>query len=140
MTREQFEQALGRYGGDFARWPDALRASAERLAATDKYAAALLSAARKLDATLSESMQPIPVDAAFIGRIVGSLAHGSAHDVTLRPTRRLIAWASAAMMAFLVVGYAAGLAIPSSQSDDAFAGIMFGESWTATDGDTGSML
>ncbi len=48
------------------------------------------------------------------------------------------------MVAFLVTGYAVGLALPASQDEDAIAGLMFGDSATSTDSgstaDSGSLL
>jgi hypothetical protein len=45
------------------------------------------------------------------------------------------------MVAFLVTGYAVGLALPQSQGEDAFAGLLFGNSSTSdTASDSGSVL
>lgn len=141
MKIEQLEQALDRYGGDLVRWPAALRAEAEALAVSDAGAAKLIAAAAKLDGVLAEAMQPMPVDAAMIGRIISGISAAGYHDVAVRPTRRLIAWAGAATVAFLVTGYAAGIALPASQGEDAIAGLMFGNSGaTVTDSDSGSVL
>jgi hypothetical protein len=141
MNIEQLEQAFDRYGGDLARWPAALRAEAEALATGDTKAANLVAVAAKLDGALAEAMRPMPMDAALIGRIVSGIGASGLHDVTVRPTRRLIAWAGAAMVAFLVTGYAVGLVLPASEGEDAFAGLMFGNSGTtATDSDSGSVL
>jgi len=142
MMKEQLEEGLDRYGGDLTRWPAALRAEAEALTARDAGAARLVAAAARLDDTLAEAMRPMPVDAALIGRIVAHIGDGFHHDVAVRPTGRLVAWAGAAMVAFLVTGYAAGVALPASQGEDAFAGLMFGNSAssTATDTDSGSVL
>ena len=141
MRIEQLERALDRYGGDFTRWPAALRAEAEALTVSDAKAAKLISTSLKLDGALAEAMRPMPVDAALIGRIVSGISAVGYHDVAVKPTRRLIAWAGAATVAFLVTGYAAGIALPASQGEDAIAGLMFGNSGTtATDSDSGSVL
>lgn len=142
MRVEHLEAGLDHYGGDLSRWPAEHRAEAEALAATEPKAAALIAAARRLDRALADLMQPMAVDAALIGRIVGSIAAGAHHDVTVRPTRRLVAWAGAAMVALLVSGYAAGIAIPQSQGEDAFAGLIFGNSDTSDSAstDSGSVL
>jgi hypothetical protein len=84
------------------------------------------------------------VDTALIGRIVAETAGSRAlvaHDVTVRPTGRFVAFAGAAMAAFLVTGYAVGVAIPASQGEDAIAGLVFGNSSdTASATDSGSVL
>ena len=131
MRIDEFEQALDRYGGDVAKWPDGPRADAEALMASDAEAAARAARAARLDGLLAEAVRPAPVDAALIGRIVAGLENGARHDVALRPTPRLAAWATAAMIAFLSAGYAAGLMLPTSQGEDTFAGLMFGGDWAA---------
>jgi hypothetical protein len=142
MTIDEFGKALDRYGGDLDRWPQALRAGAEALTARDADAAEILARAARLDGLLSEAVQPRPVDAALIGRIVAGIDNGAHHEPVLRPTPRLAAWAGAATIAFLSTGYAAGLMVPASQAEDTLAGLMFGSGWT-TDSDTadaGSLL
>jgi len=79
------------------------------------------------------------MDAAAIGRIVAGIDQGEHHDLTLQPTRRLFAWTSAAMVALLVAGFAAGVAMPPSQGEDTLAGLMFGSS-VSTSADSGSVL
>ena len=144
MRIEQLEQGLDRYGGDLARWPAAMRAEAEALIATDKQAAKLVMIAARLESALAAAVRPMEVDSALIGRIVAETAGSGPHvarDVTVRPTGRLVAFAGAAMVAFLVTGYAVGLAIPASQGEDAIAGLVFGNSSdTATATDSGSVL
>jgi hypothetical protein len=144
MRIEQLEQGLDRYGGDLARWPAAMRAEAEALIASDKRAAKLAATAARVESALAEAIRPMEVDTALIGRIVAETAGSRAlvaRDVTVRPTGRLIAFAGAAMVAFLVTGYAVGLAIPASQGEDAIAGLVFGNSSdTASATDSGSVL
>jgi hypothetical protein len=144
MRIEQLEQGLDRYGGDLARWPAAMRAEAEALIASDKRAAKLAATAARVDSALAEAIRPMDVDTALIGRIVAETAGSRAlvaHDVTVRPTGRLVAFAGAAMVAFLVTGYAVGVAIPASQGEDAIAGLVFGNSSdTAGATDSGSVL
>ncbi len=133
--------ALDRYGSDFARWPSAERAEAEAIFATNPHAATLLATSRRLDLAIAAAMQPMPLDAAFVGRIVAHIGERTHHDVAVKATPRLYAWAGAAMAVFLITGFAAGLALPTSQGEDAFAGLMFGSvdnDTTATD--TGSLL
>lgn len=125
---EQFEESLSRLGSDLARWPAAARTAAEALVATDSGAATLHRQAQRLDALLGEAVKPVPFDSAAMGRVMAGITSNRHHDLTLQPTRRLFAWASAAMVVFLVAGYAAGIAIPSSQGEDTLAGLMFGTS------------
>jgi hypothetical protein len=144
MNRDELEERLSRHGSDLGRWPAAARAAAESLMASDAGAAKLCAEAQRLDALLGTAMRPVPLDSAAIGRIMVGIDDHHHRDLTLRPTRRLFAWASAAMMVFLVAGYAVGVAFPSSSytsSDDTIAGLMFGSS-TTTDGasDSGSIL
>ena len=112
--------------------------------ANDADAAKLHADAQRLDALLSEAVKPVALDSAAIGRIMVGIDDHHHRDLTLQPTRRLFAWASAAMMVFLVAGYAVGVAFPSSSyvsGDDAIAGLMFGTS-TITDSasESGSVL
>lgn len=131
MRIEDLEQAIDRHGGDLGRWPGDMRAAAEALISRDGKAARLVADARRLDTLLSEAMEPVPVDSALIGRIVSGLAT-TAHDSTaIRPTPRLAAWVGAAMIAFLSSGYAAGMALPTSDGEDTLAGLMFGGDLTA---------
>jgi hypothetical protein len=126
MTRDQFEAALDRYGGDLSRWPPMLRADAETLVGTDGEAAAALRAARRLDALLAEATAPATVDAALVGRIVAR--NRTRHsDIELRPTRRLAFWASTAAILMLVTGFAAGAVIVPDASSDAFAALLFSD-------------
>ena len=141
MKIEQLQQALDRYGGNLGRWPEPLRAEAGALIAGNPEAARLAAAAARLDGLLAEATRPIAVDAALIGRIVAGVSDGVHHELLLRPTPRLAAWAGAAMIAFLTAGYAVGLALPASQGEDALAGLMFGNSQASdTASDTGSVL
>jgi hypothetical protein len=124
MTREQFNAALDRLGGDLSRWPPALRREAEILIAEDSAAAAELDRARRLEGLIMEATAAETVDAALIGRIV---SHNRArHDgVVVRPTRRLIGWASAAMVATLAIGFVVGAAVPADQGDGTIAALLF---------------
>ena len=142
MRIEQLEQALDRYGGNLERWPAALAAEATTLIAANADAARLAAQAGRLDGLLVEAVRPIAVDAVLIGRILAGIDNGAHHDVPLRATPRLVAWAGAAMIAFLTAGYVVGLALPASQGEDALAGLMFGNSQAASDtaSDSGSVL
>jgi hypothetical protein len=139
MRIEQLQEALDRYGGDLGRWPASARAEAEALLARDPEAARMAGDAVRLNALLAEAVQPLPVDAGFIGRVIAGVSSGGHRDVPLHPTPRLAAWAGAATVALLVTGYAVGLAMPQSQGEDVFAGLVFGDS-SASDVDSGSVL
>ncbi len=138
MNVEQLEETLSRYGSNLARWPADERAAAEVLIASDAGAAKIHADAVRLDALLGEAVQPVALNSAAIGQIMAGIESGR-HELALRPTGRLFAWAGAAMTLFLVAGFAAGLAIPSSQGDDTLAGLMFGSSPVVT-ADAGSIL
>ncbi len=139
MNLEQFEDMVSRFGGNPARWPAGLRAAAEALVTSDARAAALHREALRLDTLVGEAVQPVAADSATMGRIMAGIGNGRHREVTLQPTRRLFAWAGVAMTVFLVAGFVVGLAFPSSQGDDALAGLVFGSSSTATV-DSGSVL
>jgi hypothetical protein len=136
MTREQFEAALVTYGGDFRRWPSLLVKAAEEFVARDLPAASALRAQLKLDALLAHAVQPLPVDAATVGRIIAGISARHERANAIRPTGRLLAWAGGAMAVFLVVGFVLGLAVPSLQSDDddAYAALLFGPDTSVTVG------
>jgi len=53
MTAKQFRKLLAVYGGDLARWPEAVRTEAQSLAHTSPDARASLLAARELDAAIA---------------------------------------------------------------------------------------
>jgi hypothetical protein len=99
---ERFEALAGAYGGSLARWPTDERTAAERLAAMDPAAAALLEDARRLDAALALAPAPAP-GAALVGRII--------LDASRRTSRRLWRWlAGAGVGAALAGACAAGVA------------------------------
>jgi hypothetical protein len=135
MKITDFESGLDRYGGDLNRWPAELRENAAALVADNRAAAELARVAQRLDRALARAVEPLGLDAAFMGGIVASVAAGSLrHEV--RPTPRLAAWAGAAMIAFLVTGYAIGLALPatSTQGDDTIAGLLLDDGSASTTG------
>jgi hypothetical protein len=137
MNVQEFEAALDRHGADLARWPEALRAGAADLLREDAEAARLLAAAERVAHLLGEAVEPIPVDAALVGRIIaGVQVPGRTEgELRLRPTRRLVAFASAAMLIALTIGFTAGYLIPTDEGDDAVAALVFGD-----DLDIGALL
>jgi hypothetical protein len=140
MNLERFEETLSRLGGDLTRWPAEERAEAEALIAAEPRAATLQAQAARLDTLIGATATPVAMDAAQMGRIMAGIDHHRHRDLTLQPTRRLFAWASAAMVVFLVAGFAVGLAIPTSQGDDTLAGLMFGGNTSSSSVDSGSVL
>jgi hypothetical protein len=83
MTLARFVDLLDAHGGDPARWPDACRADAQRLLATDADARAALAAAANLDALIArqaerESRYREPAIARVLARL----------DAPLPPQRR----------------------------------------------------
>ena len=139
MNLEQFEEMLGRLGSDLKRWPSPDRNAAEALMAADQKVATLHAQAQRLDGLLAAAVAPVAIDSAAMGRIMAGIDHPRHRDQTLLPTRRLFAWASAAVVVFLVAGFAAGVALPSNQGEDTLAGLMFGSSTTSAS-DSGSVL
>ena len=115
MRIDQLQDALDRYGGDLGRWPTSVKIEAEALLARDPEAARTAAAAVRLDALLAEAVDPLPVDAGFIGRVIAGVSSGARHDVALHPTPRCSAGSGAVTVALLVTGYAVGLAMPQSQ-------------------------
>ncbi len=133
MNLERFEETLSRLGGDLTRWPAAERAEAQALIAAEPRAAKLQAETARLDELVAAAMAPVAMDSAAVGRIIAGIDHRRHRDLTLQPTRRLFAWASAAMVVFLVAGFAAGIALPSSSDDDsALAGLVFGAGSSST--------
>ncbi|MQT12992.1 hypothetical protein [Segnochrobactrum spirostomi] len=65
--------ALDRNGGDLARWPAALAAQAEALAARDPAARQDIERAARLEGLIGTLARPQPLDAATIGLVVSGL-------------------------------------------------------------------
>ena len=128
MNRQDFDNALNRFGGNLDRWPNDLRVAARQLAASDPGAASQLAGLRRLEGTITTSLNPQPVDAAFLGRLASRTRGRGSTEITLRPTRRLAVWASAATLAVLMIGFVAGVVAPQDLGEDSFAGLMFGGS------------
>jgi hypothetical protein len=126
MTGEEFEAALGAYGSDFRRWPGELAESGRAYAAGDAVATAALAEAVKLDALLAETVSPLPIGSAAVGRIIAGISARHERTTAVRPTGRLFAWAGAAMAIFLVAGFVLGLALPAASDDDGYAALLFG--------------
>lgn len=140
MTIEELQQAFDRYGGNLARWPAAERKAAAMLIASDPEAERQAAAAARLDALLAKSVEALPADAGFLGRVLSATKGGTRRDTAIRATPRLAAWAGVAMIALLVAGYTAGMVLPQVDGEDAIAGLMFGDPLVITDTDSGSVL
>jgi hypothetical protein len=128
MNRQEFDDALNRFGGNLERWPDDLRIAAEQLVVIDPKAASELAGLRQMEGTISASLSPQPVDAALLGRLTSRIKGRGATEITLRPTGRLAAWAGAATLTALMIGFVAGVVAPQDLGEDSFAGLMFGGS------------
>ncbi len=119
LSLAAFRDLLDRHGAIRSRWPADVRAEAEALVAADPAAARLLSEARRLDAAVAAAIVAPPLDAAFVGRVMGRIeGHVTARETAFRFTRRL-AFASATALTFcLVAGVAVGLVAPVMPAED----------------------
>lgn len=114
-----FRDLLDRHGAMPERWPADVRASARALVAADPAAADLLEEARRLDRLVAEATEPRPLDAAFVGRVMGRIeGHVSARETAFRFTRRLAFASATALTLCLVAGVAVGLVAPVLPADD----------------------
>jgi anti-sigma factor RsiW len=84
MTLARFQRALDVYGADLSSWPQARRAAAERLVASDPAAAAALAQARALDALMTRDIGFAQDDAAAVLRALQARP--------LPPQRRRFLW------------------------------------------------
>jgi hypothetical protein len=73
MTREEFSEALLRFGADLGRWPEPEAAAARRLLDGDPGAAELLADHARFERTLAEAVEPPPFGAAEIGAVLAAL-------------------------------------------------------------------
>ncbi|MEO8668515.1 MAG: hypothetical protein ABI399_08370 [Bauldia sp.] len=124
MTLDEFSEALDRYGADLQHWPERQRTAARALLAGDASAVARLAEAAKLDALLSAAAAPVPVDAALLGAIAARTG-ARRNELVVRPTRRLLAAASAAMIVLFVLGFGLGSVLGPGGGDDATALLLF---------------
>jgi len=84
MTPARFQRALDVYGADRSRWPQAQRAAAERLVASDPAAAAALEQARAFEMLMTRVTQPTQADAVAVLRALETRP--------LPPQRRHFLW------------------------------------------------
>lgn len=73
MTREEFGEALLRFGARLERWPQIERSEAERLVASDPLAARMLVDFTAFERTVSAAVEPPPFGAAEIGKVIAAL-------------------------------------------------------------------
>jgi hypothetical protein len=73
MTRGEFERALDLHGGDLALWPAMVRERAEQLLAVDTEARAELVRAGRIEGLLRRAIEPRPLSAFALGRVLGSV-------------------------------------------------------------------
>lgn len=127
MTREEFGEALLRYGADLKRWPKALAGSAKLLVAGDSSAAKLLKDFAGFERTLAEAVEPPPFGAAEIGSVLATL---DAAEAPWLPARRFwIAGAGASALSFLA-GFILMFAVIQAQDGpipDSMIGLAVGQ-------------
>ncbi len=128
MTVDDFGDALDRFGADLTRWPADLRRHAEALVASNREAAARLADAGRLHGLLRASLEPEPVDAAQIGRILLA-ARGEAlpGERGSRVGSRFYAWAGGGLAACLAAGFMIGQALPASSGEQEIAQLLFSD-------------
>lgn len=73
MTREEFSEALLRFGAKLERWPRVEASAAERLLASDPLAAKMLADFSAFERTVSDAVEPPPFGAAEIGKVIAAL-------------------------------------------------------------------
>jgi anti-sigma factor RsiW len=73
MNNEQLQIFLDSHGADPAHWPDAHRAAAERLIASDAQAHAIFARAQRLDTLLTQAHDAGAEDAAAAARVLSRL-------------------------------------------------------------------
>lgn len=119
MTLEAFRDLVDRHGADPIRWPSTVRPLAEALTAADPAARRLQDDARRLERLVASVAAPQPVDAAFVGRVLGRIeGHVGVRETAFRFTRRLAFASATALTVCLVAGVALGLVAPVMPVDD----------------------
>jgi hypothetical protein len=112
MTREEFSEALLRFGADLGRWPEPEAAAARRLLDGDPGAAELLADHARFERTLAEAVEPPPFGAAEIGAV---LAARDREQAAWWPAPRvLLAGAGVSALCF-VLGFVTVVAITPPQ-------------------------
>lgn len=104
MTREDFGEALLRFGPDLKRWPAGLAQAARALLAGDPGAAKMLADFAAFERTVAEAVEAPPFGAAEIGAVLARL---DAAEATWSPPRRF--WLAGAGVS--AVSFAAGFVL-----------------------------
>ena len=73
MTREEFGEALLRFGAKLERWPRVEASAAERLLKSDPLAVKMLAEFAAFERTVSGAVEPPPFGAAEIGKVLAAL-------------------------------------------------------------------
>jgi hypothetical protein len=127
MTREDFGEALLRFGPDLERWPGDLAQSAKGLVGDDPVAAKMLKDFAAFERTVAEAVEPPPFGAAEIGSVLTALDRS---EETWSPARRFwLAGAGASAISF-VAGFVLMLAVIEAQGGAVPAsiiGLAFGQ-------------
>lgn len=120
MSREAFADLLDRFGPEAANWPAAAVAPAEALVAADAGARADLDAARTVARVLARAALPVPVDSAFVGRVMAQVREGraAAKPAALRLTPRFAFAGMTGLAMCLAVGLAIGILAPAPAAAD----------------------
>lgn len=113
MTREEFSEALLRFGADLGRWPAQEAAEARRLLDGDPGAAEVLADFTAFERTLGEAVKPPPFGAAEIGVVLA--ARDRQEQAAWWPSPRfLLAGAGVSALCF-VLGFVSVMAITQPQ-------------------------
>lgn len=131
MDMKTFEALTESWGGDIARWPEAVRAEATLFIESEPGAVACLREAAQLDVLLAEEAS-VKVSDLLERRIMRTFPK-PAFDADWR---RPAAAAAAALVIGVMGGFAGGTLVPTQEDDmmsleyaDAFDGLM--EDWSA---------
>jgi len=73
VTREEFDEALLRYGAGLERWPQDAAAAARRLVESDPVAAKMQIEAVAFERTVADAVQPPAFGASEIGAVLAAL-------------------------------------------------------------------
>jgi hypothetical protein len=113
MTREEFSEALLRFGADLGRWPKEGAQAARRLLDSDPDAAKILMDFTAFEQTLAQALKPPAFGASEIGAV---LAARDRQDAAWWPAPRyVIAGAGLSVLSF-AIGFAVMLTTLASQT------------------------
>lgn len=119
LSLAAFRDLLDRYGAAKGRWPADVRAAADALIAAEPAAASLYEEMERLDHLVVAATTAPPLDAAFVGRVMGRIdGDVGARETAFRFTRRLAFASATALTLCLVAGVAVGLVAPVMPVED----------------------